>query len=146
MSSECKNIIERNVFIFWTGTNPMNSIRIGNIDFMKQVIQANVILITPENLGDYIVEGHPIHPAYEYLSYVHRTDYLRTYFMHHHGGGYCDIKPPLGSWEKAFQDMIDNPDKYINGYKEPYPSCAARLDLQEHYKLLVGNGALAHIS
>jgi hypothetical protein len=136
-----KNIREKNVFVFWTGPNPMNRIRYGNIDYMKQIIQANVILVTPTNLAEYIVEGHPLHDAYEHLSFVHRADYLRTYFMHHHGGGYCDVKPPEGGWAAAFQDMIDNPDKYINGYAERHASCIAVPELSEHYKSLIGAGA-----
>ena len=45
-----------------------------------------------ENLSSWIAEKSPLHPAYNYLSSVHKADYLRCYLMHHHGGAYSDIK------------------------------------------------------
>ena len=53
--------------------------------------------MTPANLQDWVVAGHPLHPAYNDLSLVHRSDYLRAYLLHHHGGGYCDLKRPIKS-------------------------------------------------
>ena len=61
--------------------------------------------MTVENLHEYILKDHPLHPAYEFLSETHRCDILRTYFMYHYGGGYSDIKIPNGSWVKGFEDM-----------------------------------------
>lgn len=48
----------------------------------------NVILVTPYNLNQYIDN---LHPAYEYLSYVHKADYLRCILLDKYGGMYLDI-------------------------------------------------------
>lgn len=48
----------------------------------------SVILVTPHNLHDYIQE---LHPSYEYLSYAHKSDYLRCMLLHNYGGMYLDI-------------------------------------------------------
>jgi hypothetical protein len=46
-----------------------------------------VIVVTPTNLGQYLDP----HPAYEYLSLVHRADYLRLSLLHRYGGIYLDM-------------------------------------------------------
>lgn len=55
--------------------------------------------------------GVPLHPAYRYLSPVHRSDYLRCYFLHHVGGGYADIKRFTrdNNWAEMFSYMQDHP-------------------------------------
>jgi hypothetical protein len=45
---------------------------------------------------------YPFHPAFKYLSSIHKSDYMRCYVMHHYGGGYTDIKPSNGSWKDSF--------------------------------------------
>ena len=65
---------------------------------IRAVTGVDLVLVTPDNLGEWLVDDSPLHPAYEDLSLIHRSDYLRGYLMHHHGGGYIDIKQPLGSW------------------------------------------------
>ena len=89
--------------------NELNSMRIGVI--------YEYGVVTKDNLTDFIVPGHPIHPAYKYLSFVHRSDYLRCYFMYHYGGGYSDIKETSGNWNIHF-DRLENSDKEICGYPE----------------------------
>jgi hypothetical protein len=68
-----------------------------------------VVLITNEKLERYILRDHPLHEGYEYLSDVHKADYLRTYFMNFHGGGYSDIKPCNWDWNPYF-DELENSD------------------------------------
>ena len=51
----------------------------------------NIILIHDGNLHEWIIPG-TLHSSYKYLSYTHRSDYLRCYFSHYYGGGYSDIK------------------------------------------------------
>lgn len=76
------------------------------------------ILITPENLHDWVVRDHPIHAAYEFLSYTGRGDYLQAYLMYHHGGGYADIKPQTSSWLPSVRRVLSS--KYLmgSGYRE----------------------------
>jgi mannosyltransferase OCH1-like enzyme len=78
-----------------------------------------VLLYTPSTIPSLQVPGSPFHPAYPYLSAVHRADYLRAYVMHHHGGGYSDIKTPYGwPWYDAFRDFDLKPQAMIN-YRAP---------------------------
>ena len=77
--------------LFLTGHNEMSANRQRCLASMKENIGVPLILITPDNLQEYILDSHPLHEAYPYLSNVHKSDYLRAYFMHHHGGGYADI-------------------------------------------------------
>ena len=80
----------KNIYVFGL-ENPMSKNR-QDCKTIDKVSQCNVILITPEKLNKYILNEHPLHPSYYYLSEVHKSDYLRTYFMRFYGGGYSDIK------------------------------------------------------
>jgi hypothetical protein len=55
---------------------------------------------------------YPLHPAFKYLSYVHKSDYLRSYFMHFYGGGYADIKKysSNNNWKECFNLLNSNTD------------------------------------
>ena len=88
--------INRCVYCFWTGTNPMSDNRKRCLQNLKNQIGVPVQLITPDNLGDYLLPAYPLHPSYQLLSETHRADYLRTYFMNFYGGGYTDIKEQTG--------------------------------------------------
>lgn len=129
------------IFIFWTGTNEMSFRRVHCINALKEQTGCNITLITVDNLHEYIVDGHPLHPAYQYLSETHKCDYLRTYFMYHYGGGYSDIKIPNGSWIKAFEEMESYPEKWINGYHETNSDAIAYRPASELWASLPGNGA-----
>lgn len=72
-----------------------------------------MILVTPENVADFIVEGSPFHPIYEHLSLVHRSDYLRAYLMYHHGGAYTDLKRQRGSLTEAIELLNADPDRWL---------------------------------
>ncbi|MGI9252585.1 MAG: hypothetical protein ACR2J8_02470, partial [Thermomicrobiales bacterium] len=78
----------RTVYCFWTGENEMPSQRLESLETIRQNAGCEVVLVTPDNLADFLVE--PLHEAYDYLSCTHRADYLRAWFMHHRGGGYTD--------------------------------------------------------
>jgi hypothetical protein len=111
------NVPPYSIFVFWTGTNSMSPARNNCLQELKRVSCANVILITPANLDQYILPSEPLHRAYECLSETHRSDYLRAYFMNFYGGGYCDIKRTQGSWLESF-DKLNNSDRWMLGYKE----------------------------
>ena len=109
------------VYCFWTGTNQMSDNRKKCLDTIRKNIGCSVILITPDNLAEYITPEYPLHKAYEYLSYTHKADYLRTYMMHVHGGGYTDIKEVNESWLPYFKLLADSHNKWAIGYKEIGP-------------------------
>ncbi|MCR4829134.1 MAG: glycosyltransferase [Bacteroidales bacterium] len=142
--------VERVIYCFWTGTNEMPESRKRCFDKMVQNAGVPVKLITPNNLDEYILPDHPLHPAFQYLSLNHKSDYLRGYFMHFYGGGYCDIKTIEHSWSECF-DTLNKSDKYIIGYPELNGECSAyrdiddlvlKLEVKQKWPLLVGNGAL----
>lgn len=126
------------IYCFWTGSTPMSKNRIVCLQQLREVTQCNVVLVTASNLYHYIVPSYPLHPAYPYLSEVHKSDYLRAYFMHVHGGGYADIKLTMGSWRKAFRDMDINPGAFINGYQAGGPDNVSLYELKSEWYTLLG--------
>lgn len=74
-------------------------------------------LVTKNNIHNFEKGEHPFHPAFEYLSAVHKADYLRTYFMHFYGGGYADIKEYSNSWKASF-NLLNLSNKICIGYPE----------------------------
>jgi glycerol-3-phosphate cytidylyltransferase-like family protein len=132
------------IYCFWTGSNDMTPNRKRSLEQFKSVCEANVILITGDNIKDYIRSETPLHPAYEFLSDTQKSDYLRCYFMHFLGGGYSDIKETTGSWKKCFDDL-EATDKWGCGYKEVDASGVAfdpgNEELIGKWELLIGCGA-----
>lgn len=116
------NKVKKIVYVFWTGTNPMTKNRLKGIKSMKEKLGVDISIITINNLNKYILKDFPLHPAYKYLSRIHKSDYLRCYFMHHYGGGYSDIKRHSGSWRKYFNIINNNPNIWkigLGGFKPP---------------------------
>lgn len=143
--SKSTSKVPEQIFCFWTGENEMSENRKRGLASLEQVSEVEVILITPKNLENYILPEFPLHPSYELLSLVHRSDYLRCYFMHHHGGGYADVKSFHHSWKNAFTRIQKKNDKFILGYPEVggIAPVGGKLyeDLKFHIPLLIGNGA-----
>lgn len=134
------------IFTFWTGTNPLTPNRIASLESMK-IAGVPIVLISPSNLSDWILKEYPLHPGYEYLSLTQRGDYLKCYFMHHHGGGYSDIKKQTGSWVESFKRLNQSAISVALGYQEVPNGTALVSDKQLYdimnasYKKLIGNGA-----
>ena len=105
-----------------------------------------VTFITQRNLHEWVLADNPLHPAYPYLSAIHRADYLRVYFMHHYGGGYSDIKIINKSWLHA-RDQLLYSNKFGVGYREIGPKGVALVRswkyiiLLYRWRLLLGNCA-----
>jgi hypothetical protein len=135
-----KNIIERNIFVFWTGNNIMSETRKKCLDDIQINSKCNVILITPDNLNEYILPNEPLHKAYNFLHFTHKADYLRTYFMNFHGGGYSDIKMSGKPWTQHFVDILQDDNIYINGYPEFAGGVAPNMP-RNIYNELIGNGS-----
>lgn len=108
----------RKLYLFWTGENEITQNRAKSVEYLRSNNQdIDIIIVTNDNLSDFIVPGYPLHERYYDLSYVHRSDYLRAYFMYHHGGAYLDIKPFSG----RISEMINrlNLDSSIWGVGDP---------------------------
>ena len=104
--------LNRVVYQVWTGDNPMSDDRRACFDSGLRNIKVPIKLITKDNLQDYVVAGHPLHPAYRYLTPTQKSDYLRNYLMHFHGGGYADIKWFVedNNWNEAFDILDSSPE------------------------------------
>lgn len=148
-SDELVEQLNRVIYVFWTGDNEITYNRVEGIKSLERVSGVEVKLITPRNLSEYIKEDDPLPEAYEYLSFVHRADYLRSYFMYHYGGGYADIKTYYKSWIPAFE-KLEKSDAYVIGYPEVGFWGAANHDMEEgnlkkdlhyHWRYLIGNGS-----
>ena len=111
---------EYSIVCFWTDATPMSEQRAARLrELVATASPCKVTLHTPSTISSLQVPGAPFHAAYPHLSAVHRADYLRAYVMHHHGGGYTDIKTPYGwTWYDAFRDFELNPRAMIN-YRAP---------------------------
>lgn len=148
-SDELVKKVDRVIYIFWTGDNEITPNRLEGIKSLESVSGVEVKLITPKNLPEYIIENEPLPEAYQYLSFVHRADYLRSYFMYHYGGGYADIKLYYSSWNPAFE-KLDKSNAYVIGYPEVGFWGSANHDMEEgnlkkdlhyHWRYLIGNGS-----
>ncbi|MEG0873453.1 MAG: hypothetical protein RSG48_05845 [Clostridia bacterium] len=145
--------VEKVIYCFWTGDNPLTDNRQNGLNSLVEKSKVKVVLVTPDNLGNYILPDFPLHPAYQYLSLVHKSDYLRCYFMHHWGGGYSDIKPSNNQWDSAFDYLNRNSNIIAVGYQESDPKDIGYMrsfvdkksvkkinnDLKLNYKLVIGN-------
>lgn len=132
-------IDNQKVFCFWTSDNPMSSNRKQCLQNLRDNIGFEIIFVTKDNLYDFILKEEPLPNAYKYLSAVHKTDYLRCYFMHHYGGGYSDIKKTTGSWKSSWNTLINNDNVWISGYKEVGPGGVAHKDYTHLWESLIGN-------
>jgi hypothetical protein len=135
--------IKKMIFCFWTGTNEMSAGRKAAYDEFIAKCGCPVQLVNPGNIKEFLLPDKPLHPGYEYLSETHKSDYLRTYFMHFIGGGYQDIKVPGGDWNRAFDELINDESKFLNGYHEPnqWGVTVADDSVKALWKELPGNGA-----
>lgn len=119
VTRETTEPVPRRIFCFWTGDNDVPDVRLRSLESMQAVHpEIPVVLVTPDDLAPYVLPEHPLHDAYEGLSFVHRSDYLRCYFLNFHGGGYADIKPFRTSWADAF-DRMDGSDAWLMGVRNP---------------------------
>lgn len=128
--------VPRRVFVFWTGDNPLTANRREALAAMKRLLEGvEVMLVTSRDLPRWEVPGAPYHPLLEKLSYIHRADYLRAYFLHHHGGGYADLKRPTHGWLEVFETM-DAGAAWMAGYRVPVRLMTPNMVDARHEKLM----------
>ena len=90
-------------WFLWTGDNPMPAYLQCCIETFEVLAAAHfcVRIVRPQDVEVLLAAGEAgdthknpksrcLHPAWEYLSYVHRADYLRCEILHAYGGLYCD--------------------------------------------------------
>lgn len=128
--------VDRIIYCFWTGENEMSDNRKRCIQSIIDNTGVEVKLVTPHNLESFILPDDLLPDCYQYLSDVHKADYLRTYFMHYYGGGYSDIKDQFNSWLPVFE-RFEVSDSYICGYREIGPDGVDPIEDQMVYKDLI---------
>ncbi|MBK9475373.1 MAG: hypothetical protein IPL94_03795 [Tetrasphaera sp.] len=140
--------VPRRIFVIWAGENPMSQARVRNLEEIRTVNHdLEIVLVTPDTLGQWVLPDAPLPAEYANLSFVHRADYLRCYLLHHHGGGYIDLKRPLHPWRGAFE-RLEASDAWLLGYTERsrlnIPAVGGELyrDLRGSSQQLFGYGGL----
>ena len=119
-SIDPQTTVPRIVWCIWSGTNEMSENRLRGLESIRHFnAGSEVILVTPDNLGDFVLPSAPLHPIYENLSLVHRSDYLRGYLLHHHGGAYADIKVQRSSIADAIDELNSIPELWFVGAPKP---------------------------
>lgn len=104
------------IWSFWTGDNPLTPARKAALRSMREMNPHTPIeLVGVDRLREFVVAGHPLHPAFEWLSLNHRSDYLRAYFLYHFGGGYSDLKVLVAPWEDALIRLGESGGKWMAG-------------------------------
>jgi hypothetical protein len=137
--------LERKLYMFWTGNNQPSEPRRRAIEEARRTCGVDFVLKVGNEVLDLQLPEHPFHEAYPHLSLTHKADYLRTYVMHHHGGGYSDVKLLDFDWNPYF-DALDASDAWAMGYPETRPIDVAVVpndpiarELQSNYASLIGN-------
>jgi len=137
--------LERKLYMFWTGINEMSDARKRAVESARSTCGVEFVLKVGNDVRDMELIDHPFHEAYEYLSLTHKADYLRTYVMHHHGGGYSDIKLLSFDWNPYF-DALERSDALAMGYPEAraldvatVPNDPMASEIKSNYSLLMGN-------
>lgn len=126
-------MINRKIYCVWVGQNTiMNDNRSNGLESIKKNSGVEVVLINNDNLNSFIKDEHPIHEGFNYLSDVHKADYLRCYMMHHHGGGYSDIKPCDWDWNVYF-DQLEKGYDYAVGAPEDEGPLSTPLIIRKEY-------------
>lgn len=119
------------VWCYWEGEE-MNGNRKLSFEYLQKNIEVPLGLITPINLSSFIKDNHPLPKDFDKLSIVHRSDYIRTYLMHHYGGGWHDIKATEVSYKDVWQ-KFSNKNIWIIGKKEIKGGAAKTKDHKGRY-------------
>ena len=104
------------IFCMWPGEDKLTPDRATEVFSILANTQRAVIFLTPRSFKLWELPSAPFHPATQYISECHMSDYLRVYLMHYFGGGYTDIKFTYKSWVEAFAVLKSNPDALALGF------------------------------
>ncbi|MEE4012131.1 hypothetical protein V1T76_08730 [Roseibium sp. FZY0029] len=136
----------RTIFAFWTEHNPMSANRVRALGTISANSRCNVEFLDANRIALLRKRVIDLHPAYDYLSATHKSDYLRCYFMHQFGGGYTDIKETTKDWNFAFDALLAS-DAFGVGYTEISAEDVAPVSgtiertMKRDYRSLIGNCA-----
>ena len=109
------------IFCMWPGEDKLTPDRATEVFSILANTQRPVIFLTPRSFNFWELPTAPFHPATQYISECHMSDYLRVYLMHHFGGGYSDIKFTYKSWVGAFSALKNNTEALALGFPFDVP-------------------------
>lgn len=153
---EYVNNVPKVCFVCWFngyGNQPMYKMSNNRFSAFKSLtenIKVPVILITEDNMRSYEIMDHPIPDEFDYLSGVHKSDYMRVYLLHHYGGAYHDIKHHTldNNWSECWthDDWTYDDNIWMYGRREKNPDAIGYppggSEIKKHYKQLVTMGAI----
>ena len=137
------------IFTIWTNDNDLTQNRYAGLLSLKRMKDITMINVNKDNLHLFIHDNSPIHPAYKYLSTIHKADYLRCYLMHHWGGGYSDIKKhtDMFKWSLLFDKIKNDNNLWLiglsNDFNLAFSKDNSKLlndELNKNYTKMVGIG------
>lgn len=133
---------DRDLYCVWLG-NEMSDSRKKCYDSIVKNSNVNVILITENNLNDYILKDHKLPIGFDILSPVHKADYLRAYLLNYYGGVYTDIKQTAFDFNPYF-DILEKSDKHCIGYAETVEHWINYEPIKHNFYEYIGTGMSIH--
>ena len=127
-------MLDRKIYCVWVGHNnqDMNENRKAGLASLFVNSKVNVVVIDNNNLFSFILPEAPLHEGFQYLSDVHKADYIRTYMMHFYGGGYTDIKPCNYSWTPYFDQLEQSKSFGIGAQEDEGPLSTPEIIREEY--------------
>ena len=104
------------VYTFWLDSH-ISQEKKNLLEKLSSYQDFDLLLIVLINLNSLILRDHPLHEGFQYLSLVHKSEYMRIYTMLFYGGGYTDVQDINASWDPHFKALSES-DKWICGYSE----------------------------
>lgn len=140
----------RVLYVCWfSDLNSMSENRSAALECLYKYSGVKIKIITNENFyNEYNNPEIPIHSAFQYLSDVHKSAYVRSYMMYSYGGGYSDIKANKFDWNKYFDELYSSEYDAI-GYAEIAAKDIVNFweddlnmkqDVEKNYFKFAGNG------
>lgn len=125
------NGVPKVMWCFWaSGEMPPNRKR--SFQLLCKHISCLVCLVSDKTFFDFEVDGAAIHSAYNQLSAVHKSDYVRAYLWHHYGGGWHDIKATLVSFDHVWAEFADG-NTHLVGRPEIRGGAARTFDKERRW-------------
>lgn len=138
------------IFCVWFGEGSLSEKREKSLSIIREnAHELKVVLITSENLSEWVVDDHPLPEIFSSLSAIHKSDYLRAYLMHHYGGVYLDVKTMRYDWRLLIESINSDSDIWAGGGPEESSanlgpaSHANRWNQMAHYNSILYQAAFA---
>lgn len=128
------------MWLFWHDLKHMSATRQEGLHKLMNTISLPTQIVTLDTLSLFVKDKIP--KAFQYLSGVHQSDYMRFYLIHHYGGLYHDIKPRTEKVNiQHYIELLNNTNIWIIGVQEIHADDIAQTKqttyLANHYQTLI---------